>query len=136
MLETTILRPVPLDQPSSDREDSIRGISDMQRNCCRAHQTCSVPRSFDALPHLSAVEKVELPLLVAGVKPSLARQRAQEALDMAGLAEQAHKRASEMSEGQRHRVVIAQVLVNEPALDRGDSAEAMEMLCRLVKRSQ
>ena len=98
---------------------------------------------FNLLPVLSSVENIELPLLVAGVNPKEARRRANEALDMVGLAGEDQKRPLEMSGGQQQRVTIARSLVNEPAivwadeptgnLDSETSVEIMSLLCRLNK---
>jgi putative ABC transport system ATP-binding protein len=99
---------------------------------------------FNLLPVLSAVENVELPLLVAGVKLGEARRRALEALAQVGLADQAHKRPAAMSGGQQQRVTIARALVNAPAivwadeptgnLDSETAGEVMDLLCRLNQR--
>ena len=100
-------------------------------------------QSYNLLPVLSAVENVELPLLMAGVKPRDARRRAQEALALVGLEDQAPKRPAEMSGGQQQRVTIARALSNEPAivladeptgnLDSENATEVIDLLCRLNK---
>lgn len=122
---------------------SIHSMPDRQRTRYRAEKMGFVFQSFNLLPVLSAVENVELPLLVAGVKPSLARKQAREALAMVGLAGEDQKRPAEMSGGQQQRVTIARALVNEPAivwadeptgnLDSEKSAEVMDLLCQLNK---
>ena len=122
---------------------SIHEMSDRARTRYRAEKMGFVFQAFNLLPVLSAEENVELPLLVARVKPIVARRRAQEALALVGLAGVDHKRPMEMSGGQQQRVTVARALVNEPAivwadeptgnLDSETSAEVMDLLCRLNK---
>ena len=122
---------------------SIHAMSDRHRTRYRAEKMGFVFQSFNLLPVLSAVENVELPLLVAGVKPGYARWRAEEALGLVGLAGEEAKRPAEMSGGQQQRVTIARALVNEPAivwadeptgnLDSETSTEVMDLLCQLNK---
>ena len=122
---------------------SIHIMPDKQCTRYRAEKMGFVFQSFNLLPVLSAVENVELPLLVSGVNPKKARQKALEALALVGLAREEQKRPLEMSGGQQQRVTIARALVNEPAivwadeptgnLDGETSAEIVELLCRMNK---
>jgi putative ABC transport system ATP-binding protein len=122
---------------------SIHDMSDKRRTSYRANRMGFVFQSFNLLPVLSAVENVELPLLMAGVKPGSARKRAQEALALVGLAEEAPKRPAEMSGGQQQRATVARALVNEPAivwadeptgnLDSENATDVMDLLCKLNK---
>ena len=91
-------------------------LSDDERTVYRATRMGFVFQFYNLLPVLSAVENVELPLLVSGVKASEARRRAQDGLDMVGLADWARHRPAELSGGQRQRVTIARALVNQPAI--------------------
>jgi putative ABC transport system ATP-binding protein len=121
--------------------EPIHQMSDKNRTRYRAEKMGFVFQFFNLLPVLSAVENVELPLLVAGVKPGEARRRAHDALAQLGLGDLVHKRPAEMSGGQQQRVTIARALVNEPAivwadeptgnLDSETANEVMEVLCRL-----
>jgi putative ABC transport system ATP-binding protein len=98
---------------------------------------------YNLLPVLTAVENVELPLLVAGVKPKEARVKAKEVLELVDLTNWIEHMPAELSGGQRQRVTIARALVNRPAivwadeptgdLDRKNSDDVMELLARLNK---
>ena len=121
--------------------DSIGRMSDRRRTRFRAERMGFIFQTYNLIPVLSAVENIELPLLVAGAKPKSARVRAEEALERVGLADQANKRPAEMSGGQQQRVTVARSLVNEPdivwadeptgALDSETSREIMDLLVRL-----
>lgn len=121
--------------------EPLSEMGDRKRTRFRAEKMGFIFQSYNLIPVLSGVENVELPLLVAGVKPKAARGRAMEALGMVGLADQAGKRPNEMSGGQQQRVTVARSLVNEPAIVWGDeptgaldsetSKEIMDLLVRL-----
>ena len=70
-------------------------------------------QTFNLLPVLSAVENVELPLVVSGTKPSVAREQAMAMLDQVGLRDWSDHKPAELSGGQRQRVTVARALVNE-----------------------
>jgi len=119
----------------------LAGMSDREKTDHRAKRMGFIFQAYNLLPVLSAVENVELPLLVSGVKPREAREKALRALDLVGLQEWAAHKPAEMSGGQQQRVTIARALVNEPAivwadeptgnLDKENSRQIMELLCRL-----
>lgn len=95
-------------------------LSDNARTDFRARQMGFIFQFYNLLPVLSAVENVELPLLVSGTKPKEARTRALAMLETVGLGQWAQHRPAELSGGQRQRVTIARALVNEPAIVWGD----------------
>ena len=121
--------------------ESISGMSDRRRTRFRAERMGFIFQTYNLIPVLSAVENVELPLLVAGVRPGEARRRALSVMEAVGIPEQADKRPNEMSGGQQQRVTVARSLVNEPvivwadeptgALDSETSREIMDLLVRL-----
>jgi putative ABC transport system ATP-binding protein len=93
-------------------------MSDQERTRYRAANMGFVFQFYNLLPVLSAVENVEMPLLLNGRRLDAreARRRALEALEAVGLADQAEQLPGELSGGQRQRVTIARALVNNPAI--------------------
>jgi putative ABC transport system ATP-binding protein len=94
----------------------LSDLSDKVRTRYRARNMGFVFQFYNLLPVLSAVENVELPLLVSGESPKAARSRALEELERVGLTKWAGHRPAELSGGQRQRVTIARALVNSPAI--------------------
>jgi len=119
----------------------INTLSDNQKTEFRARKMGFVFQFYNLLPVLSAVENVELPLLVSGVSAAEARRRALETLDRVQLREWASHRPGELSGGQRQRVTVARALVNNPAIVWGDEPtgdldstnahQIMDLICEL-----
>ena len=95
---------------------ALAAMSDVQRTDHRARRMGFVFQFYNLMPVLTAVENVELPLLVARVQGSRARSMALEALQMVGIADRADHLPDELSGGQRQRATIARALVNNPAI--------------------
>jgi ABC-type lipoprotein export system ATPase subunit len=95
---------------------SLGSMSDDERTDYRAQRMGFVFQFYNLMPVLSAVENVELPLLVSHTPAREARRRALEALEMVGLGARAAHVPEELSGGQRQRVTIARALVNDPAI--------------------
>jgi putative ABC transport system ATP-binding protein len=77
-------------------------------------------QAFHLMDELTALENVELPALLAGRSPSVARRRAAELLDRVGLGDRAEHLPSALSGGERQRVAIARALSNEPQVVLAD----------------
>ncbi len=114
-------------------------LSDNARTAFRAREMGFVFQFYNLLPVLSAVENVELPLLVSGMKPKPARQQALAALAQVGLEPWASHKPAELSGGQRQRVTIARALVNRPAIVWADEptgdldSETADEVLRLMR---
>ena len=95
---------------------SLSEMSDRERTDYRARHMGFVFQFYNLMPVLTAVENVELPLLVSRVGAAEARRRALEALQLVGLPDRARHVPDELSGGERQRVTIARALVNDPAI--------------------
>ena len=72
--------------------------------------------SRNLFPYLTALENVELPMVIAGAPGPERRQRAQELLDVVGLADRAGHKPAQLSGGEQQRIAIAVGLSNQPPL--------------------
>jgi putative ABC transport system ATP-binding protein len=118
--------------------EDIATLGDKKRTTYRAKRMGFIFQVYNLLPVLTAIENVELPLLVGDIKPSKARELAKDALAKVGLLDWADHRPAELSGGQRQRVTVARSLVNNPAivwadeptgaLDSAAATEIMDLL--------
>jgi putative ABC transport system ATP-binding protein len=143
--KTTLLNCLSGLEPVSAGEVLIDGtglssMSDRQRTDYRARHMGFVFQFYNLMPVLTAVENVELPLLVARVRSADARRRALAALDLVGLAARASHLPDELSGGERQRVTIARALVNEPSIVWADEptgdldSEGADQIVELMRR--
>jgi len=119
----------------------LSSMPDNERTDYRARHMGFVFQFYNLMPVLTAMENVELPLLVARVRAGEARERAKEALDLVGVGERARHLPEELSGGERQRVTIARSLVNDPSivwadeptgdLDSETADEIVGLMCRL-----
>ena len=116
-------------------------MKDAERTEHRAKAMGFVFQAFNLIPVFSAVENVELPLLLAGTRAAEARERATAMLARVGLAHRERHRPNELSGGEQQRVTIARALVGRPAivwadeptgnLDTKMAAQVMDLLREL-----
>ena len=120
-------------------------MSDTEKTRYRAKRMGYVFQAFNLLPVLTARENVEMPLLVSGTSSREAREAAEEAFEMVGLADAGDQYPTELSGGQQQRVTIARSLVNKPEivwadeptgnLDSENAAQVMKILCDLNEQN-
>lgn len=110
----------------------------------RANSVGFIFQSYNLLPVLTAVENVELPLLLTPVPSSERRKRAETALRVVGLEDRMDHYPRQLSGGQEQRVSIARAIVNDPVLivadeptgdlDRDTADEILKLLETLNKK--
>ncbi len=109
-----------LDTPSAGRYDfngkDVARMVDDELAEIRNREIGFVFQTFNLLPRSNALHNVELPLIYAGLRPAVRRERALVALRNVGLGDRIHHKPNEMSGGQRQRVAIARALVNHPSI--------------------
>jgi len=102
----------------------ITALSESQLVPVRRRSVGFVFQSFNLWESLTARENVELPLNMAGVGGSRARERATQLLEERGLANRLNFRSRDLSGGEKQRVSIARALANEPRVLLADEPTA------------
>jgi len=139
-----------LDTPTSGkywlRGDAVAGLSRDQLAEIRNRRVGFVFQSFNLLPHATAFENVELPLLFGRVPRRERKRRVTELLSRVGLAERMEHRPTELSGGEMQRVAVARalamnpdiLLADEPTgnLDTGSGSDIMDLFRELWERGR
>ena len=101
-------------------DQKLSALSERDLEKYRLHKVGFVFQFFNLIPTLTAVENLELPMLIAGVDAAQRKQRIEGLLQMVGLAAKGYKRPEELSGGEQQRVAVALSLANDPALILAD----------------
>ncbi|MFT9496583.1 ABC transporter ATP-binding protein [Anaerosolibacter sp.] len=113
-----------LDRPTSGEYildgAAIQHMSDNELSDIRNKKIGFVFQTFNLIPRNSALKNVELPMLYAGVSRKERREKAEELLELVGMADRMHHLPNELSGGQKQRVAISRALSNEPAIILAD----------------
>ncbi len=139
-----------LDRPDAGEvwigDRRIDQTSERARARLRRDRIGFVFQDFHLMEELTAVENVELPALLAGIRSREARRRARSILEQVGLLERERHLPSALSGGQKQRVAIARALVNRPAvlladeptgnLDSGATTEVLRLFQGLRETGQ
>jgi len=136
-----------LDRPTSGKV-LFRGrdatlLNNQERRSLRLRSIGFVFQTFNLLPTLTALENVEMPLALAGIKPSEQRREAVRLLEEVGLEHRLNHKPSKLSVGEMQRVAVARALVNSPSLviadeptgelDSKTGQEVLDLLSRFCR---
>ena len=113
-----------LDTPTSGKYElageNVAGVTRDQLADIRNRRVGFVFQNFNLLPHITAQENVELPMLFVGIPSGERRERAAELLTRVGLGERLDHKPTELSGGQMRRVAIARALAMDPDIVLAD----------------
>lgn len=138
-----------LEKPTSGEivilDKHIENMSESARIRFRRQYIGFVFQSYNLMPQYTAVENVELPLMLRGVGRRERRRQALAVMEQVGIVSHAEHKPSELSGGQQQRVGIARALITKPPivfadeltgnLDTKTSAEIMDLLTGLFRKS-
>ncbi len=99
---------------------SLYSLTVEQRTALRKEKIGFVFQSFNLVSWLTALENVQIPLMLAGKSAEQQQQRARELLDRVGLSDRVNHRPAELSQGQQQRVALARTLANDPQVILAD----------------
>ena len=134
-----------LDRPTAGtyrlQGENVSDLHDDDLALHRQKQIGFIFQFFHLIPRLSALENVELPLVLAGAAPRARRERAAAVLESVGLKARMHHRPDQLSGGERQRVAIGRAIIMQPAalladeptgnLDTKSGGEILEIVEKL-----
>lgn len=122
---------------------SLHDLTDVEITEFRRKNVGFIFQQYHLIKYLTCIENVSIPLLLNGVKASIAEEKAAELLQKVGLAGKEYERPNKLSGGQQQRVAIARALIHEPllvicdeptaALDEETGSRIMELMDEVSK---
>jgi putative ABC transport system ATP-binding protein len=144
--KTTLLNLIAgIDRPSEGRiliaGVDVTELTETELAAWRSRNVGFVFQFYNLIPVLTAVENVELPLILTPLSKKARRAHAETALEVVGLAERMHHYPRQLSGGQEQRVAIARAIATDPAmlvadeptgdLDKVSAEEVLDLMDRL-----
>jgi len=144
--KTTLLNLIAgIDRPSEGRiviaGVDVTELAETELAAWRSRNVGFIFQFYNLIPVLTAVENVELPLVLTPLSKKQRRAHAETALEVVGLAERMHHYPRQLSGGQEQRVAIARAIATDPAilvadeptgdLDKISAEEVLDLMDRL-----
>ena len=144
--KTTLLNLIAgIDKPTSGKilvaGIDVTELSESELAVWRSRNVGFIFQFYNLIPVLTALENVELPLILTPLSKKERRAHAEMALAVVGLAERMHHYPRQLSGGQEQRVAIARAVASDPAilvadeptgdLDKASADEVLELMDRL-----
>ena len=107
-----------LDTPNSGQVEicgqNITKLTPKEQGQLRNKHLGFIYQFHHLLPEFDVLENVCMPLLIRGIHPKIAKQKAESILEKVGLTPRIKHRIGEISGGERQRVAIARAVVTDP----------------------
>ncbi len=116
----------------------IASLGESELSFWRAHNVGFIFQFYNLIPVLTAIENVQLPLLLTSLSRRIRREHALTALELVGLSDRMDHYPTQLSGGQQQRIAIARALVTDPLiivadeptgdLDKDSAEEVLDLM--------
>lgn len=101
-------------------EQSLYELKPNERAAIRKKKVGFVFQTFNLIPYLTAIQNVQVPLLLNGFDEKTQYDKAKELLERVGLSDRLDHKPAELSVGQQQRIALARMLANDPSIILAD----------------